>query len=142
MKFWDTSALLPLVIHEATSAAMISFFDQNEPVCIWTLTPIEAASALQRLYREKRLAAKELETAMAHFDQIFKGCLVIKNVERVKSRALRLLRLHSLKSADALQLAAALVSSQEEPQNHHFVTLDKRLKEAAHLEGFLVLMPD
>lgn len=137
MNFWDTSAILPLVIHESTSEQTLEFFD-DDGLCIWTLTPVEAMAAVCRLRREKKIAPNDQEEALAHLDRIFKGCTVVKNIERAKARALRLLRLHALKSADALQLAAALLACQDEPQEHHFVTYDNRLKEAARLEGFKI----
>ncbi len=46
---------------------------------------------------------------------------------------------HPLKSADALQLAAALVWAGNTTRDHHFVCLDKRLRKAAGKEGFRIL---
>lgn len=53
--------------------------------------------------------------------------------------AARLLALHPLHSTDALQLAAALVCTEEEPAMESFVALDERLRDAAQREGFTVL---
>lgn len=60
-------------------------------------------------------------------------------MERVRERARRLLESHPLRAADALQLAAALIASEEEPKDLPFVTLDRRLALAAEKEGFKVL---
>jgi predicted nucleic acid-binding protein len=54
-------------------------------------------------------------------------------------RARRLLETHPLSAADALQLAAALVMTEERPTGTEFVTFDIRLAEAANKEGFPVL---
>jgi len=54
-------------------------------------------------------------------------------------QAIRLLRLHPLRAADAQQLAAALVLSDFEPRTLPFVTLDGQLAAAARREGFEVL---
>ncbi|MBI4238676.1 MAG: hypothetical protein HY696_09720 [Deltaproteobacteria bacterium] len=43
-----------------------------------------------------------------------------------------------MKSADALQLAAALVACADQTTRHSFVTLDTRLARAALQEGFSV----
>jgi predicted nucleic acid-binding protein len=56
--------------------------------------------------------------------------------ESVRLRADRLLGLHPLRTADAFQLAAALLAAEENPENLPFVTLDERLAEAARKEGF------
>lgn len=57
----------------------------------------------------------------------------------VRNQAIRLLGLHPLRAADALQLAAALVWADRRPRGHPFVCLDAGLREAAHAEGFSVL---
>lgn len=57
----------------------------------------------------------------------------------VRESAIRLLRVHSLRAADSLQLAAALVASDHRPQSWRFISLDARLCGAAELEGFEVL---
>lgn len=136
MNFWDTSALLPLVIHESTSELVLEIFGRSQPLCIWTLTVVEATAAICRLHRAGSLTAEKRDAAIAHLEKIIKSCVTVKNLELVKARAKRLLKIHPLKSADALQLAAALVSCQDQPQSHHFITFDKRLKESAGLEGF------
>jgi predicted nucleic acid-binding protein len=55
--------------------------------------------------------------------------------------ARRLLRVHALSAADALQLAAAIAASEADPASLALVTLDDRLAEAARREGFLVAVP-
>lgn len=46
---------------------------------------------------------------------------------------------YALRAADALQLGAALVAADGDPQSLELVTLDRRLAEAALQEGFPVL---
>ncbi|HET7273633.1 MAG TPA: hypothetical protein VFI91_00545 [Longimicrobiaceae bacterium] len=53
----------------------------------------------------------------------------------LREYALRVLRLHSLRAADSLQLAAALEWA-DIPASGSLVTFDVRLREAARLEGF------
>jgi uncharacterized protein len=45
---------------------------------------------------------------------------------------------HSLRAADALQLAAAFVVSGSQPSTLEVVTLDERLASAARREGFVL----
>jgi hypothetical protein len=56
-----------------------------------------------------------------------------------RDEAMRLLRVHPLRSADALQLAAALAGADGEPSAREFVCLDARLADAAAREGLRVL---
>jgi hypothetical protein len=55
------------------------------------------------------------------------------------AKALRLLGVHPLRAADALQLAAALILVRDNPAGRELVSLDERLRESALLEGFRVL---
>lgn len=54
-------------------------------------------------------------------------------------RAVRLVRRHPLRAADALQLAAALMATGEHPERLDLVSSDDRLSAAARREGFRVL---
>jgi uncharacterized protein len=51
---------------------------------------------------------------------------------------MRLLRVHPPRAADAVQLAAALVATSEDPSQFAFLTSDRQLREAAEKEGFTV----
>jgi hypothetical protein len=62
----------------------------------------------------------------------------IADIEAVKALARRLLRVHTLRAADALQLGAALVWASGQPQGKTLHTLDERLALAARREGFVV----
>jgi predicted nucleic acid-binding protein len=61
--------------------------------------------------------------------------------DQVREHAIRLLRVHNLRAADAVQLSAALMASGFEPRTFDFVTLDSRQALAADREGFNVLPP-
>jgi len=45
VKFWDTSALVPLFIDEATTETLRRTLADNPDIVIWTLTQVELASA-------------------------------------------------------------------------------------------------
>jgi uncharacterized protein len=53
----------------------------------------------------------------------------------VRRQSRRLLRIHPLRAADALQLAAAIVWSGHRDDSE-FVSFDARLRDAARREGF------
>lgn len=67
------------------------------------------------------------------------GATEVRPSDEVRARAMRLLSIHPLRAADALQLAAALVWCRERTAGAGFVCLDGRLREAAGREGFEVL---
>ncbi len=105
---------------------------------LWTLTPVEVVSALRRLVREEVLREEVARAAETRMEELVRVCHVIVDVDAVKSLATRLLRLHSLRAFDALQLGAALHWTEGHPQGRTFHTLDGRLAMAALREGFAV----
>jgi uncharacterized protein len=105
---------------------------------LWTLTPVEVASALRRLVRENSLEERTARLAEARLDDLVRACHVVVDVDAVKPLAARLLRLHPLRAFDALQLGAALHWVEGHPQGRMLHTLDGRLALAAEREGFVV----
>lgn len=59
-------------------------------------------------------------------------------IDLVRERAHRLLEIHPLRAADALQLSAALIATEDQPNGFGFVTCDEVLATAAEKEGFTV----
>ena len=68
--------------------------------------------------------------------QLSGGWHEIEPIEIVRENALRFLRVHPLRAADALQLAASFVAAERRPSSLEVVTLDERLADAARKEGF------
>jgi predicted nucleic acid-binding protein len=57
----------------------------------------------------------------------------------VRRRAERLVSVHPIAAADAMQIGAALLASGDRPETLPFVTLDQQLARCAKLEGFRVI---
>jgi uncharacterized protein len=111
----------------------------DRDVLTWWASRIEAASALSRLGREGNLEDSALQTAFHRLDALARTWDEVLPTDPVRDQAIRLLRVHPLRAADALQLASAVVASEHRPDTLPLVTLDQRLKEAAQREGFPVL---
>ncbi|HEX9581181.1 MAG TPA: PIN domain-containing protein, partial [Gemmatimonadales bacterium] len=138
MRFWDTSAILPLLVEESHTKAMVELMRDDPAAAVWWLTPVECWSALARLEREGRLTEVGVAAAAALLREAARRWTEVPPLERIRDQASRLLRLHPLRAADALQLAAAVVLADFEPQALPVVTLDDRLAAAARREGFEV----
>lgn len=136
MRFWDSSAVVPLLVHQKASPLADDWLGQDSEIAIWTLTPIEVLSAVRRLVRERALTEALGAEAEQRADELARACHVVVDVEGAKDQARRLLRLHQLRAADALQLAAALLWSRGSPTAKTFHTFDERLAAAAAREGF------
>jgi uncharacterized protein len=83
-----------------------------------------------------RIEAEGFEKSLALLSSAW---IEIHPKDSVRDRARRILPLHPLRAADALQLAGALVFSRENPFGMELVSLDLRLRECAGKEGFTVL---
>ncbi|HEX5215361.1 MAG TPA: type II toxin-antitoxin system VapC family toxin [Vicinamibacterales bacterium] len=141
MKYWDTSALVALLVSEPATAGALALL-QDDPVMVvsWT-TAVECASAVARAERGHLLAAAEVSAAFARLDALLLAWREVEPSTDQRDLARRLLRVHSLRSGDALQLAAALLAAEHRPATLSVVTCDDRLKSAAQREGFNVVDP-
>lgn len=142
MRFWDSSAVLPLLVGEATSAAVMRTFESDPEVVTWWATEIECVSALAHLEREGSLTSASTVEALHRLGALARAWQEVQPVAAVRQTAIRLLRVHPLRSADASQLAAAIVAAEGHPATLTFVTLDDRLIQAAEREGFPIFRPD
>ncbi|HEX9691485.1 MAG TPA: type II toxin-antitoxin system VapC family toxin [Gemmatimonadales bacterium] len=138
MRFWDSSAILPLLVPAPESGQLAALMRDDPSAAVWWGTPVECASALARLEREGRLGAADWDVATSRLHAAARGWTEVPPIGRVRDQATRLLRLHPLRAADALQLAAAVVLADFEPGTLPFVTLDEQLRAAARREGFRV----
>ena len=141
MKFWDTSALVPLLVDEPASRHMDALLRSDPDVVVWWGTGVECVSALARLERDGALAGQQLTHAIQRLDAAAAAWLEVDPTPRVRQSAHRMLRVHPLRAADALQLAAAIAASEGNPAALPIVTFDVRLGMAAEREGFPVIRP-
>ena len=141
MRFWDASAIIPLLADEPNREGLLAFLEQDPQIVAWWGTSVEVASALARRERENLITAAEVEAALAAARQLADGWHEIVPSDSVRLTAERLLRAHPLRAADSLQLAAALIAADHDPRMLELVCLDARLTAAARREGFKVLEP-
>ena len=141
MKFWDSSALVPLVVEEPVTSAVVGLYRDDPLMLVWWGAETECVSALARLERQRAIAPDSLMQALERLRALKSTWQEIQPVELLKETAIRLLRMHNLRAGDALQLAAAIVASEHRPSTVGFVCLDERLTIAAQREGFNVIVP-
>jgi predicted nucleic acid-binding protein len=141
MRFWDSSAAVPLLVDEPASGAVHAAHAQDTEIAAWWATEVECVSALARLEREGVMDSSSLGDALERLDGLASAWLEVQPIQRVRDLSIRLLRVHSSRAADALQLAAALAAAEDHPETLPFVTLDDRLGQAAQREGFVLIRP-
>ncbi len=136
MTFWDASAIVPLLVDESTSKALASHRMTDPTMVVWWGTPVECVSALCRLERDGALSADDWIVAARRLDALATAWLEVAPAASVRDTARRLLRVHPLRAADALQLAAAFEAAEGRPANTTILTFDTRLRNVALREGF------
>jgi predicted nucleic acid-binding protein len=141
MRFWDSSAIVPLLVAERESAPIATLLEGDPDMLVWWASPVECTSALARREREGSVAPAAVLDALGRLRALADAWQEVLPSDAVRSAALRLLRVHPLRTADALQLGAAIVASEHEPGSLPFVSLDARLCDAAGREGFSILRP-
>ncbi len=141
MRFWDSSAIVPLLVGEPSTPAASAEFEHDPEMIVWWATEVECVSALARMERESGLGRVGMTAAMERLDGLTSAWHEVEPVDQVRRTANRLLRVHGLRAGDALQLGAAIVAAEDRPASLGLVTLDERLAQAAEREGFRVTIP-
>jgi uncharacterized protein len=138
VKFWDSSALIPLLVEEEATVPLRDLYLKEPGTIVWWGTPVECASAVSRLEREERLSPTAATEVLERLDALARSWHRVEPVEAILETARRLLRVHPLRAAGSLQLAAAFLASEGRPSTLELVCLDDRLSVAAQREGFVV----
>lgn len=139
MRFWDASALLPLLVREPGTELSREWLQTDPEVVLWTFTRVELASSIERRAREGSLNRTDRANVLRRAERMANDAHEVVDVAAVRTRALSLLARHALRAADAAQLAAALVVADPDPSSLTMVVLDRRLADAAAREGLGVL---
>lgn len=138
MRFWDSSAAMSFIFEEAGFEALSALSNEDGDMVVWWGTWAECAVAISRLKREGELDESGEEEARSVLDLLTADWTEIAPADDMRFLASLLSKDHPLKTADALQLAAALRWCEGDTGGKGFVCLDRRLRQAAMNEGFRV----
>ncbi|MEX2480977.1 MAG: type II toxin-antitoxin system VapC family toxin [Gammaproteobacteria bacterium] len=136
MKFWDTSAIVPLLADEPGRLSLLASVEADPVMFVWWGTPVECMSAVARREREGTMSIVAATSAAERLRKLSHAWHEVLPGEQLRGLAQRLLRVHPLRAADSLQLAAAILAAEHDPARLVFVCLDTRLAQAASREGF------
>src|SRR2546422_2875712 len=90
VRFWDSSAVVPLLIHQQRSSRAASWVSGDNAMVVWTLTPVEVVSALRRLVRERTLSEDAARVAEIRLGEMMERCHVVIDVEVGDRKSTRL----------------------------------------------------
>lgn len=139
MRFWDSSALIPLCIAQPTSETVRPLAREDQAIAAWWTTPVECYSAFARLHRDGVIDEAGEDQARQVLHQMMTTWTEIEPTSELRQEAGRLVSAYPLRGANALQLAAALIWAGGRARGLPFVCLDQRLRAAARKEGFTLL---
>jgi predicted nucleic acid-binding protein len=138
MRYWDSSALVPLLVEEPRSAAVIAALDDDPFVLTSVYATIEIASALWRRRHDGEMSLEEHQIVDRILADLSQTWIELPVSQQIIHGSVKVLSRHRLRSGDALQLATAIESARSH-EDITFVTLDEDLAAAAQSEGFPTL---
>jgi predicted nucleic acid-binding protein len=133
MVYFDASAIAKRYVREKGSLKVRRLLASGLPATS-RYSAVEIASALARRAREGAISREDCERAMAALREDLTAMLVVELTPEVVTRAQALLRRHSLRAGDAVQLASCLHLRHELEEPITLVVFDDRLAAAARKE--------
>jgi uncharacterized protein len=129
--YFDTSAVVPLLIAEPGSARTSSLWDAADRVVSVRLVYPETRAALAQAQRLSRLTPRQLRDAVNEFHSLFEEIDLVEVDDALARRAGELAEAHRLRGYDAVHLAAA---DRIRDPNVVVITRDRALLDAAAAE--------
>lgn len=105
--YFDTSALIPLLVDEPASSICERLWDDAEDVVSVRIAYVEAAAAIAQARRLERLTRSQQRDALRLLDETWDQFQLVDVDEPLVHRAGALADLHSLRGYDATHCAGA-----------------------------------
>ena len=142
MRFWDSSAVLPLLIHQQRTGLASGLRGADPEMAVWWGTPVECNSAISRMLRDSAIDRGVAARGLERLREVAAEWMEVEPSAAVRDAACRLLRAHPLRAADALQLAAALQLANAMGDRLAMICFDGRLADAARFEQLYVVQDE
>jgi uncharacterized protein len=88
VRFWDASAIVPLLVHEAATRSMQKLAERDPDMFVWWGSRIECVSALARLERAAALDRKQAALAFDRLSELADFWHEIEPTEIVRESAM------------------------------------------------------
>ena len=124
--FVDTSSLFKKYVEESGSDALEKWLSKASEIAVAPVTWIEINVALERRLRNKIVSPEKANWLRAEIKKDFAYFFLMIWNENLENKAVHLIRQHTLKTMDAIQLASGILSEAEV-----FITSDHQLHRAA-----------
>jgi len=134
----DTSWLSKLYLDEEGSADVRDSVRAADRLASSRIAYAEARVALARAWRNGRIDDSVFRAARAEFERGWQSILVLEVTDEVTREAGELGDRHPIRGFDAIHLASATKFRTGTKEELSFMTVDRRLRDAAVAEGFSV----
>lgn len=131
--YWDTSAVIPLLIREPSSDTCRRLWDSSSTAVTTLLLYVEASAALHQAHRLSRIDSSQLDELLTAFETYWDSLVVLGMGEGLIRHAAKLSGLHGLRGYDAVHCAAGL--SMIDDADAVLVSGDKKLLDAWRVSG-------
>lgn len=112
--YFDTSALVPLLIDEPSTASCTSAWNDATLVLSSSITYAEVHAALARAARQRRISLAKHRRALEDFETMWEDMLHIPVSDEVIRHAALLAARHALRGYDAVHCATALAVASDD----------------------------
>jgi len=134
--YFDSSSLVKFVIKEIGSKENLNIWNLSDEKVCSQLTRTEMHSALMRKVREGSVSASAVRGRLDAMHKLFADVVLVDISSEVIDASCEVVQASSLKSADAIHLATALIVRAD-----LFSSSDKKLCAAASESGIAVTDP-
>ena len=94
MRFWDTSAILPLISQEPLSEEMRRLLEEDAGMVVWWATRVECVSAISRRVREGSFDPGQEASARGLLDDLSESWTEVRPASRLRVLAEQTLTTH------------------------------------------------
>lgn len=137
ISYFDTSAMVKLLVDEPGSERAASAWDSSEAIVSSVLLYPEARAAVAQARRTRRLTLRQRDFSVAALHDLMDAVALVVPDRTIAWNAGALAQRYDLRGYDAMHLASALSVGAET----RFVTSDHRLAVAATQEGLTTFEP-
>ena len=140
--YLDSSALVKAFVEEEGRDKVIAVLSRADVAATSRLAYVECRAAFARALREGRLSEQDERSVTRALDQRWGQLAVLELDDSLMRDAAVLTRTFSLRAADAVHLASAVLLAGEEMSGTTFACWDTKLTEAAASAGLEVIGPE
>src|SRR5437016_1190332 len=101
MRFWDSSAIVPLLWNEPGTATAFQLLKEDRRMIVWSLSALECLSALYRSEKNSRVSIDAARAFQDRLKALRSAWTEVQDLMLVRKRAERIIAIHALKAADS-----------------------------------------